>query len=126
MKKIELTQMDNRLASLLHQAKKSEIVFVIDGKPAGYLHGFSGEDDWFEYKLFSDPRFIKRIEKERAAARAGHVYSSEEVDAILEADARAGCKRGMAAVVSEGAPAYGKHRPRIQTLKKASEAAQGK
>lgn len=93
MKTIELRQKDNRLASLLRQAKSGEIVFVIDGKPAGFLHGFADEDDWFEYKLFSDPRFIKRIEKEREAAKAGRVYSSEEVDAILKADAQAARKR---------------------------------
>ena len=29
------------------------------------LIGFASEDDWFEYRLEHDPRFLKRIERAR-------------------------------------------------------------
>ncbi|MHB8521372.1 MAG: hypothetical protein ACYDH9_11535 [Limisphaerales bacterium] len=31
------------------------------GKPAAILIGFTDEDDWFDYRLEHDPRFLKRM-----------------------------------------------------------------
>jgi hypothetical protein len=33
--------------------------------------GFESEDDWFDYRLENDPRFIRKIEKSRNSLRAG-------------------------------------------------------
>ncbi|HYM62730.1 MAG TPA: hypothetical protein VEZ11_17735 [Thermoanaerobaculia bacterium] len=41
------------------------------GKPTAVLIGFESEDDWFDYRLESDPRFQKRIEAARESIRAG-------------------------------------------------------
>jgi hypothetical protein len=35
------------------------------------LIGFESEDDWIEYRLENDPRFLKRVEQARANLRAG-------------------------------------------------------
>jgi hypothetical protein len=48
-----------------------------DGKPAGVLIGFASEDDWFEYRLATDPRFLRRIEQARASLRAGAAFASK-------------------------------------------------
>lgn len=37
---------------------------------AGILIGFRSEDEWFEYRLRHDPRFLRRIEAARANMRA--------------------------------------------------------
>ena len=50
------------------------------GKPAGFLIGFESEDDWFEYRLETDPRFLRRIEKARASIRAGRGIRLEDID----------------------------------------------
>ena len=34
-----------------------------NGKPAGLLIGFASEDDWLDYRLENDPRFLRRIER---------------------------------------------------------------
>ncbi|HVV94610.1 MAG TPA: type II toxin-antitoxin system prevent-host-death family antitoxin [Hyphomicrobiales bacterium] len=48
-----------------------EIIITRHGKPAGVLIGLESEDDWFEYRLETDPRFLRRIERARASLRAG-------------------------------------------------------
>jgi hypothetical protein len=44
------------------------------------LIGFETEDDWFEYRLETDPRFLQRIEKARASLRAGRRIRIEDLD----------------------------------------------
>jgi len=44
------------------------------------LIGFATEDDWFDYRLESDPRFLARVEKARANLRAGRGVPLEEVE----------------------------------------------
>ena len=62
MKKIALSEIKDDLSRYLRIAEKEEIVITRHGKPAGLLVGFESEDDWFEYWLENDPRFLKRIE----------------------------------------------------------------
>ncbi len=49
------------------------------GKPAGVLVGFRSEDDWFEYRLEHDPRFLERIAAARRSLRAGRGVRLENV-----------------------------------------------
>jgi hypothetical protein len=42
--------------------------------------GFESEDQWFEYRLENDPRFLRRIEAARASLRAGRGIRLEDVD----------------------------------------------
>jgi hypothetical protein len=39
--------------------------------PAGVLIGFESEDDWFDYRLENDPRFLRPIEQAPNSLRAG-------------------------------------------------------
>ena len=77
MKQIALTDAKD-LAKLLRQAEKETIVFTRRGKPAGVLVGFTSEDDWFEYKLEHDERFLKRIEQARTSLRRGKGVKLED------------------------------------------------
>jgi PHD/YefM family antitoxin component YafN of YafNO toxin-antitoxin module len=63
------------------EAGKQDIVITRHGKPAGVLIGFDSEDDWFEYRLETDPRFLRRIEKARASLRARRGVRIEGLDA---------------------------------------------
>ena len=58
MKQVALSDLRNDLSGYLHLATNEEIVITEDGKPAGILLGFASEDDWFEYQLEHDPRFL--------------------------------------------------------------------
>jgi len=60
----------NDLSKYLRLAEEEDIIITRHGKPAGILIGFESEDEWFEYRLENDPRFLKRIEQARASIRA--------------------------------------------------------
>ena len=80
MREVPLSKLKDDLSRFIREAGKQEIVITRHGKPAGLLIGFDSEDDWFEYRLTTDPRFLRRIEKARASLRAGRGVRVEEVD----------------------------------------------
>ncbi|RPI26794.1 MAG: type II toxin-antitoxin system Phd/YefM family antitoxin [Acidobacteria bacterium] len=80
MKKVPLSEIKDDLSRYLRMAEREEVVITRHGKPAGVLIGFQSEDDWFEYKLESDPRFLARVERARARIRSGHGVRIEDVD----------------------------------------------
>ncbi|MGH8602070.1 MAG: type II toxin-antitoxin system Phd/YefM family antitoxin [Gammaproteobacteria bacterium] len=67
------------LSRYLREAEKGEIVITRHGKPAGVLIGFRSEEDWFDYRLENDPRFLDRVAKARASLRAGRGVRLEDV-----------------------------------------------
>jgi prevent-host-death family protein len=70
IKQIPLSEIKDDLSRFLREAEKQEIVITRHGKPAGVLIGFESEDDWFDYKLENDPRFLERVEQARQNLRA--------------------------------------------------------
>ena len=79
MKKVALSRVKDDLSRFLRIAEKEQVVITRHGKPAGVLIGFNSEDDWFEYRLENDPRFLKRIEAARRSIRAGKGVPLEKV-----------------------------------------------
>jgi prevent-host-death family protein len=79
MKEVPLSEVKDDLSHLLREAEKQEIVITRHGKPAGVLIGFKSEDDWFDYRLENDPRFLRRVEAARESLRAGRGVKLEEV-----------------------------------------------
>jgi prevent-host-death family protein len=79
MKKISLSEVKDDLSRYLHLAEGEEIVITRHGKAAGVLIGFRTEDDWFEYRLLHDTRFLKRIDKARSDIRGGKGIRLEDV-----------------------------------------------
>lgn len=80
MKKIALSEVKDDLSKYLRLAEKEEIVITRHGKPAGILIGFESEDDWFDYRLENDPRFLRRIESARQSIRSGQGVRLEDVE----------------------------------------------
>jgi prevent-host-death family protein len=79
MKEVPLSEVKDDLSRFLREAEKQEIVITRHGKPAGVLIGFESEDDWFDYRLENDPRFLDRVEKARASLRAGRGVKLEDL-----------------------------------------------
>jgi len=44
------------------------------------LIGFKSEEDWFEYRLQNDARFLSRIEAARRNLKAGRGIKLEDID----------------------------------------------
>ena len=79
IKQVPLSEVKDDLSQLLRDAAKQDIVITRHGKPAGVLIGFASEDDWFEYRLENDVRFLRRIEAARTSLRAGRGVRLENV-----------------------------------------------
>jgi len=80
MKEVPLSEIKDDLSRFLREAETQEIVITRHGKPAGVLIGFESEEDWFEYRLEHDPRFLRRIEQARNSLRAGRGIRLEDID----------------------------------------------
>ncbi len=80
MKEVALSEVKDDLSKYLRLAEKEEIIITRHGKPAGVLIGFESEDDWFDYRLENDPRFLKRVEKARQSLRAGRGVKLEDIE----------------------------------------------
>ena len=79
VKEVPLSEVKDDLSHLLREAAKGDIVITRHGKPAGVLIGFKSEDDWFDYRLENDPRFLRRIEKARTSLKAGRGVRLEDM-----------------------------------------------
>jgi len=79
MKEVPLSEIKDDLSRFLREAEKQEIVITRHGKPAGVLIGFESEDDWFDYKLENDPRFLERVEQARRSLKAGRGIRLEDM-----------------------------------------------
>lgn len=71
MKKVALAKVKDDFSRYLRIAGRDGVVITRHGRPAGVLIGFESEEDWIEYRLQNDPRFLKRIETARKAIREG-------------------------------------------------------
>ena len=80
MRQVPLSELKDDLARFLREAEKHEIVITRHGKPAGVLIGFQSEDDWFDYRLENDRRFLQRIERARKNLHAEGGVKIEDVD----------------------------------------------
>lgn len=80
VKEVPLSEVKDDLSRYLREAETQEIVITRHGKPAGVLIGFESEEDWFEYRLENDPRFLRRIELARASLQAGRGVRLEDVE----------------------------------------------
>ena len=75
-----LAEVKDDLSRFLRLAASEEILITRHGKPAAVLIGFESEEDWFDYRLEHDPRFLQRIEQARNSLRAGGGIRLEDVE----------------------------------------------
>ena len=80
MKRVPLNEVKDELSKYLRRAEKEEIVITRHGKPAGVLIGFSSEEEWFDYRLEHDPRFLARVAAARKSLTAGKGIRLEETE----------------------------------------------
>ncbi len=80
VKEVPLSAIKDDLSRYLREAERHEIVITRHGRPAGVLIGFESEEDWFDYRLEHDPRFLRRIEQARSSIRGGRGVKLEDVE----------------------------------------------
>ncbi|MFQ5760037.1 MAG: type II toxin-antitoxin system Phd/YefM family antitoxin, partial [Acidiferrobacterales bacterium] len=79
MKQVPLSEVKDDLSRYVRLAAKEEVVITRHGKPAAVLVGFESEEDWFDYRLENDPRFLDRIEAARKSLRSGEGVRLEDI-----------------------------------------------
>jgi prevent-host-death family protein len=80
VKQVPLSEIKDDLSRFLREAERQEIVITRHGKPAGVLIGFESEDDWFDYRLENDPRFLRRVEQARKSLQEGRGLRLEDLE----------------------------------------------
>ncbi|HWZ69987.1 MAG TPA: type II toxin-antitoxin system prevent-host-death family antitoxin [Casimicrobiaceae bacterium] len=70
----------DNLSWFLREAEGEEIIITRNGKPVGVLIGLASDDDWLDYQLEYDPRFVRRIEQARTSLREGGGIKIEDVE----------------------------------------------
>jgi len=83
LKKVPLSEVKDDLSRYVQLAAREEIVVTRHGRPAAVLIGFEDDDDWFDYQLEHDPRFIARMEAARRSIAEGRGIRIEDVRARL-------------------------------------------
>src|SRR5262245_33685421 len=79
MKLVPLSEVKDDLSRYLRQAAREGVVITRHGRAAGLLIGFESEDDWFDYRLENDTRFVSRIAAARTSLRDGRGVRLEEL-----------------------------------------------
>ena len=79
MIRVSIAQVKDQLSKYLRIAEDDIVVITRHGRTAGVLIGFESEDDWFDYQLENDPRFLQRVAGARESLRAGQGVRLEEI-----------------------------------------------
>jgi len=80
MKEVPLSEIKDDLSRFSSRSRDAGDRHHSSRKPAGVLIGFESEEDWFEYRLEHDPRFLRRIEQARNSLRAGRGIRLEDIE----------------------------------------------
>jgi prevent-host-death family protein len=79
MNKRSMSEAKNDICRIIREAEKEEVLITRHGKPAAVVIGFHDEDDWFDYKIEHDERFLRKIAKAREEIRRGSYVTLEEL-----------------------------------------------
>ncbi len=85
MKEVALSEVKDDLSRYLRLAAEEQIIITRHGKAAGILIGFASEDDWFDYRLENDPRFLTRVATARASLKAAGGIRLEDIEEVAAA-----------------------------------------
>ncbi len=85
MKEVALSEVKDDLSRYLRLAADEQIIITRHGKAAGILIGFASEDDWFDYRLENDPRFLTRVATARASLKAAGGIRLEDIEDVTAA-----------------------------------------
>jgi len=79
MIKVPLSKVKDNFSEFVKKAGKERVIVTIHGRPAAVIIGFEGEDDWLEYRLLKDEKFLARISESRRQYKEGKYKTLEEL-----------------------------------------------
>jgi prevent-host-death family protein len=69
--KVSLSKAKVNLSEFIKKAGKNEVVVTVHGRPVAVIIGFEDEDDWLDYQLLQDERFLGRVAESRRQYQRG-------------------------------------------------------
>ena len=78
-KRVPLSEVKDHFSEYLGRAQRQRIFVTRHGRVAGVLIGFKSDEDWFDYQMENDPRFLARISRARKGLKAGRGVRFEDV-----------------------------------------------
>lgn len=79
-----LNQVKDSLSEYVNRACDERVLVTRHGRPAAIIIGFATEDDWIDYKIENDERFVQRIAESRAQAASGQWRTLDAIEADLK------------------------------------------
>ena len=79
MIKVPLSKVKDNFSEFIKKAGKEEVIVTIHGRPAAVIVGFEDEDEWLEYRLLKDDKFLARIAESRRQYKEGKYKTLEEL-----------------------------------------------
>ena len=79
MIKVALNEAKDQLSKYIKKAARDEVIVTKHGRPAAVIIGFESEEDWFDYRLENDERFLARVEESRRQLRRGDYVFLEDL-----------------------------------------------
>jgi prevent-host-death family protein len=76
MTRVELSEATGSLSEYTRRARKGPVVVTRGGKPVAVLRSLTG-DEWEDFVVGTDPRFVAMIERSRARHKVGTVPLAE-------------------------------------------------
>ena len=74
-----MTEAENNFSRIIREAKDDQVLITNHGKPAAVIIGFHDEDDWLDYRLEHDERFLNKIAQARQEIREGQFVSLDDL-----------------------------------------------
>ena len=79
MIKVPLSKVKENFSEFINKAGKEEVVVTIHGQPKAVIIGFENEDDWLEYRLLNDEKFLARVAESREQYQKGRYKTLDEL-----------------------------------------------
>jgi prevent-host-death family protein len=79
MIKVPLSKVKDNFSEIIKKAAKDEVIVTIHGRPAAVIIGFEDEDDWLEYRLLNDEKFLARVSQSRRQCKEGKYKTLQEL-----------------------------------------------
>ncbi len=78
MIKVPLSKVKDNFSEFIKKAGKEEVIVTIHGRPAAVILGFEDEEDWLEYRLLKEEKFLARIAESRRQYKEGKYKTLDE------------------------------------------------
>lgn len=80
MNTVSISEVKNDFSGYLERSANEDVIVTNHGKPVAVIHGFADEEEYFEYRLLNDPRFLKIVEKAREEIKEGRTTRIEDLE----------------------------------------------